>query len=81
MDWYEERVEGLGAQFLDRVVEALDYVSLFPDSCPILLGRVRRKVMRQFLTASSIVSHPTRSSFWPLRTKNVGSTIGKTASE
>jgi plasmid stabilization system protein ParE len=48
MDWYEERVEGLGAQFLDRVAEALDHVSMYPESCPILLGRVRRKVMRQF---------------------------------
>lgn len=48
MDWYEDRVEGLGGQFLERVVDALDHISTFPESCPVLLGRVRRKTLRQF---------------------------------
>ncbi len=48
MDWYESRVDGLGAQFLIRVNEALDLIAMFPRSCPAILGPVRRKVMNQF---------------------------------
>ena len=48
MEWYEERVHGLGGQFLDRVVEALDHVSAFPESCPQIRGRARRKTLEQF---------------------------------
>lgn len=48
MDWYEAKVRGLGGNFLGRVTEALDHIRSFPESCPILLGRVRRKPLKQF---------------------------------
>lgn len=48
MAHYEEKVRGLGGRFLERVTQALEHIQSFPDSCPILLGRARRKTLRQF---------------------------------
>lgn len=45
---YESKMRGLGSRFLERVQEALEHVQSFPESCPILLGRARRKPLRQF---------------------------------
>lgn len=48
IDWYEAKVRGLGGQFLGRVTQALEHVQAFPESCPIALGRARKKPLRQF---------------------------------
>lgn len=48
IDWYEGKRRGLGGQFLERVTQAIEHVEAFPESCPILLGRARRKPLRQF---------------------------------
>ncbi len=48
IDWYEGKVRGLGAQFLERTTQAIEQIQAFPRSCPILLGRARRKPLRQF---------------------------------
>lgn len=41
-------MRGLGGQFLDRVTQALEHIQTFPESCPIELGRARKKPLRQF---------------------------------
>jgi plasmid stabilization system protein ParE len=48
IDWYEQRARRLGADFLDRVIEGLELITAHPESSPVVLGRVRRKVLRQF---------------------------------
>ena len=48
MDRYEGKVRGLGGEFLDRVIQGLENIRSFPESCPVLLGRARRKTLRQF---------------------------------
>ncbi len=48
IDWYAGKARGLGAEFLERVTEGLDHIRSFPESCPVLLGRARRKTLRQF---------------------------------
>ena len=48
IDWYNAKVRGLGSEFLGRVIEALDHIQAFPESCPAVLGRARRKTLRQF---------------------------------
>ncbi len=48
MDWYDGKVRGLGAEYLDRVTQGLEHIQSFPESCPVLLGRARRKTLRQF---------------------------------
>ncbi len=48
IDWYEDKRRGLGGQFLERVTQALEHIQALPRSCPILLGRGRKKPLRQF---------------------------------
>jgi toxin ParE2 len=42
------KVRGLGGKFLGRVTEALNHIQSYPESCPVLLGRARRKPLKQF---------------------------------
>ncbi len=48
IDWYEGKRRGLGDQFLNRVTQALEHIQTLPESCPVLLGRARKKPLRQF---------------------------------
>jgi toxin ParE1/3/4 len=46
--FYEDRRKGLGAEFTDRVAEALERIELAPEGYPIIHGDVRRVNLRQF---------------------------------
>jgi plasmid stabilization system protein ParE len=48
IQYYEFQSPGLGAAFLLAVQEGLDQLLTFPESAPILHGRVRRKLIRRF---------------------------------
>ncbi|MEM7352783.1 MAG: type II toxin-antitoxin system RelE/ParE family toxin [Acidobacteriota bacterium] len=48
IDLYEAKVRGLGGQFLERVIQALEQIQAFPESCPVLSGRARKRPLRQF---------------------------------
>lgn len=48
IEYYESESPGLGAAFLSTVQEGLDQLLEFPESAPILYGRVRRKVLNRF---------------------------------
>jgi plasmid stabilization system protein ParE len=46
--WYEERREGLGADFVLCVEEALEKVRRNPEVYPIIYKNVRRATVRRF---------------------------------
>jgi len=46
--FYDDERSGLGAEFLDIVAEALELLVAYPESSPIVRGKVRRKVLRRF---------------------------------
>jgi len=45
---YESESPGLGAAFLAAVQEGLDQLRAFPQSAPVVLGKVRRLVLNRF---------------------------------
>jgi len=47
-DWYEERSEGLGLEFLRAADVCLSSVRRNPESYPIIHGQVRRALLRRF---------------------------------
>jgi toxin ParE1/3/4 len=47
-DWYEERSEGLGAEFLRAADACLSAVQRTPDASQIVHGEVRRALLRKF---------------------------------
>ena len=47
-DWYEERVAGLGAEFLDRVEIVLGAIAEHPELYPTIFRNVRRALTRRF---------------------------------
>ena len=47
-DWYEERVAGLGTEFLDRVEIVLGAIAEHPELYPTILRNVRRALTRRF---------------------------------
>jgi toxin ParE1/3/4 len=47
-DFYDLECPGLGAAFLDEVQSALIRIAQFPEGAPLILGRVRRKVLPKF---------------------------------
>lgn len=46
--WYESQREGLGQEFLDAVLLALDTISENPGIYPVLHRQTRRTVLRRF---------------------------------
>jgi hypothetical protein len=46
--FYEDRQRGLGAEFTDRVAEALEHIKLAPEGYEVIQGDVRRVNLRQF---------------------------------
>jgi toxin ParE1/3/4 len=48
IQYYESESPGLGAAFLSTVNEGIGQLLEFPESAPILHGKVRRKPLRQF---------------------------------
>jgi len=47
-EYYDSEGPGLGFAFLDEVERALRQISAFPESSPVALGPVRRKVISAF---------------------------------
>jgi len=47
-DWYEERGEGLGAEFLRAADACLSGVKRNPDGYQIVYGEVHRALLRKF---------------------------------
>jgi toxin ParE1/3/4 len=48
IQYYESESPGLGEAFLRVVEEGVSQLLAFPESAPVLRGRVRRKVLRRF---------------------------------
>ena len=46
--WYEDRVTGLGRQFLRHVDTAISHVNRSPLTCPAIYRSIRRKLTRRF---------------------------------
>jgi len=46
--YYELESTGLGRAYLEDVGLAVDQISRFPEAAPLLLGRVRRKILLKF---------------------------------
>lgn len=46
--WYEEKSEGLGIIFLDRVEEAFDRIRATPELHAVASGNVRQTLVKQF---------------------------------
>jgi len=47
-DWYEERVRGLGSDFLDEIDAAISRISDSPETFGIVIGRVRQHLLHRF---------------------------------
>lgn len=50
--FFETEQEGLGLRFLSAVKAAVAHIREHPESSPIIIHDVRRKVLRDFLTTS-----------------------------
>jgi toxin ParE1/3/4 len=48
IQYYESESPGLGAAFLAAIQEGLDQLQAFPQSAPVVSGRVRRLVLNRF---------------------------------
>jgi len=46
--FYDERVNGLGADFLEDIEKAINFIQKFPAAFPILDGPYRRFILRRF---------------------------------
>jgi plasmid stabilization system protein ParE len=47
-EWYEQRVSGLGGEFLDSVDAIFDSISRSPRQCPVVHNTIRRALTRRF---------------------------------
>jgi toxin ParE1/3/4 len=47
-DWYEQRQQGLGREFIDRVLEAIDRLESDPSAGIQIYGELRRASVPQF---------------------------------
>jgi toxin ParE1/3/4 len=75
-DFYDLERSGLGVEFLEVVAEALELLLTYPESSPIIRGRVRRKVLRRFpysllyridgqrLRILAVMNQKQRPSYW-----------------
>ena len=46
--WYEAQREGLGAEFVDHVQDAIDKIALNPMGCAKVINEVRRCGIKNF---------------------------------
>ena len=46
--YYESESRGLGAAFFAAVQKGIDQLLTFPESAPVLYGKIRRKPLRRF---------------------------------
>jgi hypothetical protein len=69
-DWYEERDEGLGAEFLRAAEACLSAIRRNPFAYPLVYGQVRRALLRRFPYACFMLSVTTRLQFWLVFTLN-----------
>ena len=46
--FYEDRREGLGADFLDEVQHTVDSILAFPKGGPVVSENLRRRILRRF---------------------------------
>ena len=47
-DFYDLESPGLGSLFIDEIQRALQTIVDFPDAAPLILGRVRRRLVAKF---------------------------------
>jgi plasmid stabilization system protein ParE len=47
-DYYDKESPGLGNIFIDEIQKIVEIIRRFPESCPLLLDRVRRKTVLKF---------------------------------
>jgi len=47
-DWYESEQPGLGEEFLTSLLDRLETIRSFPESCPIVYRDIRRGVVSRF---------------------------------
>ncbi|MFW5966979.1 MAG: type II toxin-antitoxin system RelE/ParE family toxin [Persicimonas sp.] len=59
-DWYQARAPKLGEDFLDCVDQALDRISRYPSSCPVVYRDVRRQLLDRFPHSILYVVEPDR---------------------
>lgn len=59
-DWYRSRAFELGEDFLDRVDEALERISQFPRSAPVVHRNIRRQLLERFPHSILYVVEPDR---------------------
>lgn len=48
IQYYESESPGLGTAFLSAVQQGIEQLLVFPESAPVLRGKVRRKLLRRF---------------------------------
>ena len=47
-EYYDLESPGLGSSFLAAVGQALEQIRLYPESAPVVRGRIRRKTVQRF---------------------------------
>ena len=47
-DWYEERASSLARDFLDRVDDAIEKITAFPRSAPVIHRDIRRQPLERY---------------------------------
>ncbi len=48
LSWYDSVVSGVGAEFIKRLYDAIDYISRNPEIHPIVYKNIRRAFIRRF---------------------------------
>ena len=78
-DFYDLESPGLGERFINAVYSALEGLSEYPESCPILLGETRKLVLGRFpysvmywtngevIAVSAIAHQSRRPGYWQNR--------------
>lgn len=46
--WYERQGPGLGLEFVDAVAERLESIRANPEAYPVIMGEIRRALLRRF---------------------------------
>uniref|UniRef100_Q3APS2 Plasmid stabilization system n=1 Tax=Chlorobium chlorochromatii (strain CaD3) TaxID=340177 RepID=Q3APS2_CHLCH len=80
--YYESRCSGLGRAFLTEITQAINQISAFPESAPMILDIVRQKVIHRFpysimyvndddgVMILAIANHHRRPFYWGNRISN-----------
>lgn len=78
-DYYESKVAGLGRAFLSEVERVSRFIQQNPESAPIILKVVRRKILSRFpysimysivndsIRILAIANHKRRPFYWHIR--------------